>query len=185
MRRAWIRWVFVSVFVSVLVWVVALDQRDAVAQSLELTSADRLAQLYSSQLVFDGQGTPMVRIGLAEGLESIEFEPQGILKVLPQGPGGAVIELPAKQRYKIALQKGQAGTYTHHIILERFDGEVSAKEISEAKSDWQKRGVLAPETLELGSLFAISGEMFDTRQTLLVTPSQPRRCGRRTPAGRA
>jgi stage II sporulation protein D len=140
------------------------------AQTFELTSADRLAQLYSSQLVFDGHGIPLIRLGLAEGLRSLTITPQGALRVMPQGPGGPVIELPARQRYHIALTNGAAGTYQHALVLERVEGDASADALSALRDRWRERSVGETDWLDVGSVFALSGRMFDTRQFLLTTP---------------
>jgi len=140
---------------------------DLMAQATELTSADRLALLYTSQLDFDEDGEPLVKVGIVDGLQEVSFVPQGALTVLPTGPGGPELELPAKKTYTVKLSQGAPGSYRHFIVLGRVspdDGEL----LLATRGRWDELGVIN-EVLEIGSLFAISGTMFDSRESLLVT----------------
>ncbi len=139
------------------------------AQTTELTAADRLALLYSRQLSFSDTGEPVVRIGIVDGLDEVRFTAAAPIKVLPAGPGGPVIEMPAAQDYVVQLRDGRAGTYKYYLVLERFT-PAEGEALAAAESLWRQRGIEATK-LELGALFAISGAVFDNRESLLV--SQP------------
>ncbi len=140
----------------------------AAAQTSELTSADRLALLYTSQLIFDDSGEPVVKVGIADGLDTLSFKPNKAIRVLPIGPGGPEIELPGGTTYTVAISDGHPGVYRHHVVLDRFrPDENDALEVAQTK--WIAASV-SFEPIEIGSLFAIAGTMFDSRETLLVTP---------------
>lgn len=138
------------------------------AQTRELTAADRLALLYTSQLVFDDSGEPFVKIGIADGLERMTFTPQARVRVLPSGPGGAELELPAGVPYTVTLRNGQPGAYRHYVVLGRaHPGEREA--LAQTRAQWAEHAEVELATIELGSLFAIAGTMFDNREVLLVS----------------
>ncbi|MDX9721277.1 MAG: SpoIID/LytB domain-containing protein [Myxococcota bacterium] len=143
------------------------------AQTSELTSADRLALLYSPQLVFDDSGEPIVKVGIADGLDQISFTPQAPITVLPSGPNGAQIELPGKRSYRIQLSQGQAGVYQYRVLLERFLPQEN-EPLEAATKRWQDLGVQV-ESLSQGSLFAIAGRLFDNRETLLLSAPMDKR----------
>lgn len=142
------------------------------AQTSELTSADRLALLYSSQMQFDPLGEPIVKVGIDDGLDQLTFDAKKSITVLPTGPTGPSIELP-RGRYTVAIDKGVPGAYAYHVVLDRFSPSENPA-LHDAEAHWHELG-LSTQLIELGSLFAIAGEMFDTRQTLLVTEPWPAR----------
>ena len=159
-----------KVFFRVLLMLVFIfASTPAMAQMNELTSADRLALLYSSQLVFNLDGVPSVRVGLARGLDEVTFTAKGPIKVMPLGPQGPELTLPAGTKYTIGISEGRGGAYRHHVVLERLDSGEGVDEKS-AMATWKSRGIEA-DVVSVGSIFAIAGQVFDTRQILLVTGS--------------
>lgn len=138
------------------------------AQGSELSTADRIAMLYAPQLNFTRDGDPLIRLGLMEGSDRVEFTPSERIRVMPQGAGGPQIELPANVTYTVEMSNGQAGEYRHWVAVDRLSVEQRSR-VSEVVEQWEERG-FSPETFEVGGLFAVRGQVFDSR-TIIVAVS--------------
>lgn len=134
-------------------------------QGLELSTADRMAMLYAPQLSFTRDGDPLIRLGILEGRDEVRFTPSERIRVLPQGAGGPEIELPGGQEYRVTMANGQAGSYRHWVVVDRLSMEQRGS-LQEIRDLWSERGY-EPETFEVGGLFAVRGQVFDSR-TILV-----------------
>lgn len=141
------------------------------AQAPEFSRADRLAILYTPQLTFASTGEPLIKIGLVEGVDRIEFSADTAVTVLPLGETGPHIEVPAGLDLRVTIEDGEPGAYRHRVVV----GELSPAQRGgiDAEIDaWRGRGFDAA-TVEVGSLFAIAGQRFDTRRTLITVPGGP------------
>lgn len=154
-----------DVRLGVLVCALAILPGTATAQTRELTSTDRLAMLYAPQLNFTRDGDPMVRVGVVEGRDEVQFTPDRTIRVLPIGEGGPEIELPGKVTYTVRASKPKAGKYKHLVIVDSIS-VADRKRVANAERVWTKRGYI-PETVEVGGLFAVAGEVFDSRAILV------------------
>lgn len=54
-------------------------------QSTEMSTADRLRLLYSTQLNFTPEGDPLIRLGLLEDADKIQLTPSEPVRILPSG----------------------------------------------------------------------------------------------------
>ena len=136
------------------------------AQRHDLSTADRLRMLYTTQLTFTPEGDPMVRLGLLEGEDELVFTPSETIRVLPAGDSGPVIELPGKHTYRASISQGKPGTYRYWVIVGRLP--VSQRErAEEVKKSWLARGQV-PSSFEVGGLFAVKGKVFDSRVILFA-----------------
>jgi SpoIID/LytB domain protein len=151
-----------TALVGLILVVVALP---ASAQQRELTAADRLAILYTPQLNFTPEGDPIIRVGILEGKNKVEFTPTESIRVLPQGEGGAEVVLPGKKTYTVEMSDQKAGTYKHWVVVDGLSVR-QRKKVPAVTTEWTKRGYL-PETFEVGGLFGIRGKVFDSRQILV------------------
>lgn len=158
-RTLW-RWV-------ALVLVAQLWSLSAVfGQGVELSRADRLAILYTPQLQFASGGEPLIKIGIVDGVESVRFSASTAIEILPIGPDGPSISLPANTTYTVRISDSEPGTYVHRVVV----AELTPSErgtLPEVRQQWGERGYVV-ETAEVGSIFAIAGRRFDTRKTLVV-----------------
>jgi SpoIID/LytB domain protein len=131
------------------------------AQQRELTASDRLAILYAPQLNFTTDGDPIIRVGIMEDRDQVEFTPSESIRVLPQGEGGPEIVLPGNEKYTVTIENGRAGEYKHWVVVDELT--MSQRErLSDVKRDWTRRGYI-PESFEVGGLFGIRGKVFDSR----------------------
>ncbi len=160
-----------SVCLLLSAWVaVCLAAPDLEAQQRELTPEDRLARLYAPQLDFTTAGDPMVRVGLDEGRESVTFEPTRRIRVMPRGEEGPQVVLPADHSYTVEIDRGEAGSYRHWVIVEELT-MANRDRKSNVLEEWRGRGY-APKTFQVGGLFGIRGKVFDSRRMLIgVSPT--------------
>ena len=135
------------------------------AFAVDLTTADRMAMLYSPQLQFSVAGDPMIKIGLIEGQDEISFTPSTAMRVLPLGDGGPEIELPGGVEYRVSLDEGHRGEYRYWAVVARFLPR-EREQLARFREVWTTLGY-ATETFRLGSLFSVGGQTFDNRETLL------------------
>ncbi len=152
---------FTLIFLTLLV----LASSHAYGQTRELTASDRLALLYAPQLNFSRQGDPIIRVGIVEGRKSVQFTPTLPIRVLPAGEGGAEIELPAKKTYTVRARRSKPGKYKYMVVVSRLPVAERSK-VEKIKSTWLKRGYI-PEVEEVGGLFAVKGQVFDSRTILI------------------
>lgn len=146
---------------AVVVCLTALAQ-PAKAQQTELTTADRLAILYAPQLDFTERGDPMIRVGLLEGRDAIHFTPSNAIRVMPRGSEGAEVVLPADHRYTVRVTDSEAGAYEHWVVVDSLS--MSQRDRVDAiKQEWVGRNY-QPRTFQVGGLFGIGGEVFDSRK---------------------
>lgn len=149
------------------------------AQQAELSTADRLRMLYTTQLTFTVGGDPVIRLGLMEGVTSMEFTPSEPIRVLPNGERGAVVELPADKTYRVSVSDPSPGRYKHWVVVERLPVAQRQRQ-AEIQKTWLARGY-AVEPFEVGGLFAVKGKVFDSRVILLaVSGSEDRAAAART-----
>ncbi len=139
--------------------------RPSPAQQRELTTSDRLAILYAPQLDFTENGDPFVRVGLMEGRQSIEFTPSRPIRVMPRGDEGAEIVLPADRTYRVDIRNGEAGGYRHWVVVEELPVK-QRRTVDGIESRWTERG-FKPNTFQVGGLFGIKGQVFDSRAILV------------------
>ncbi|MBA2664824.1 MAG: SpoIID/LytB domain-containing protein [Bradymonadaceae bacterium] len=137
----------------------------ASAQGREMSTADRVAMLYAPQLNFTRDGDPLIRLGILEGRDSVEFTPTQPIRVMPHGEGGAEIHLPANTTYTVSITDSRAGEYKHWVVVDRVSVDKRAR-VDDVNRQWTQRGYI-PESFEVGGLFAVHGQLFDSRVILV------------------
>lgn len=133
---------------------------------VELSRADRLAILYTPQLQFASSGEPLIKIGIAEGIESIRFSADTPVTILPLGDGGSEIRVPEDNTFTVAVEDGVAGTYTYSVVVAELTPD-QRDSVRPLRYEWEARGYTV-RTRQVGSIFAVTGQRFDTRKTLLT-----------------
>lgn len=137
----------------------------AYAQGQNLSTADRIAMLYAPQLNFTRQGDPLIRLGLLEGRDEVEFTPSEPIRLMPQGPGGPEVELPGQVTYTVEIEAGEAGEYKHWVTVDRIPFDQRHR-VDDVRQEWKERGH-EPETFEVGGYFAVRGQVFDSRAIIV------------------
>ena len=136
------------------------------AQGISLTREDRLAVLYAPQLLFTTTGEPLIKIGITDQEERIEFSANTPIVVLPIGHGGPEIEFPAETPFTMTIQNGQEGSYSYGVVVAEF-GPLEQTQATTTRNNWRSQYENA-RALQLGSIFAVEGRQFDTRRILIV-----------------
>ncbi len=154
------------IYSTLLALTTAMVATVALAQGVELSRADRLAILYTPRLGFATSGEPLIKIGLVENVDRIEFEASTPVTVLPLGEGGPEVIVPADTRYTVTMSEGQAGTYTWAVVVAELT-PAQRGELNGLRELWAERG-LDVTTAEVGATFAVSGQQFNTRRTLVL-----------------
>lgn len=145
--------------------VLAMPMAESTAQQQRISTADRIAMLYAPQLNFTRDGDPLIRLGILEGREEVEFTPSEPIRIMPQGPQGPEVELPGDVTYTVTMNDGTAGDYKHWVTVDRLAMDQRDR-TDEVKSDWEERGY-EPRTFEVGGHFAVHGQVFDSRTILI------------------
>ncbi len=159
--------------IILLIVLVAAATLPLVASPREMTTADRLAILYSPQFNFTREGEPLIHVGVLDGVSSVEFSSDGPLKVLPLGDDGPELLVDGRRKLTMEIEDGQAGRYRHWVVVERVPYGQRAQ-MERAVDGWVQRGyLLTPH--EVGGLFAVGGRRFDSRVVLLGVGGFPER----------
>ena len=154
-----------TAFLVAISLLVGLFAREASAQQTELTTADRLAILYTPQLDFTRRGDPMIRVGLLEGRDTVHFTPSEPIRVMPRGEEGPEIVLPGGHRYSVEISDSNPGSYEHYVVVQELTMNQRDR-VDAIKKEWTQRGYL-PRTFQVGGLFGIRGKVFDSRVILV------------------
>ena len=135
----------------------------------QMTRKDRLAVLYSNQVIFDRKGEPLVSIRVTEGQETVRFSSKKPLTLLPSADDGARIRAPASARFVVTVEESKLGTVRHWVVAERLPaGELSRAAV--VRKRWQDAGHEV-KIFEGGALIGIAGRTLDTRSlTVAIDP---------------
>ncbi|MFN3202374.1 MAG: SpoIID/LytB domain-containing protein [Bradymonadia bacterium] len=145
------------------------DPRTAAGQ--EMLRRDRLALLYSNQVIFDRAGQPLVSVRVMEQREPITFSGPGRLTLLPGADSGSRVKSPPKARWTVRVEEAEAGEAQHWVVVERFPaGQMSAALGS--RQIWADKGHEV-RILESGALLGLAGRTLDTRAFNVVIDPQP------------
>ncbi len=121
---------------------------------------DLLKTLYQKRFTLDPAGAPLVLIGLAQGLDSIEIaSPEGV-DLLPNGASGVRISGP--KAVKITRTAGTPGRVQYHLALEAVP-LADADLIAKTRARLAPRGVVQKEQ---GYVISMGPRMLDTRRAL-------------------
>lgn len=138
----------------------------------ETSSGDKLRILYASRVNFADDGDPLVTVGIMGGQRSVTLSAPGGLVAMPDGDGGA--EVRAGERWTVTLEGGAPAEVREWTVVDRIAAADDAA-AEAAVTRWRGRGLKA-RTFESGSLFAVAGDVMDSRMLLVaVDPVSPGR----------
>ena len=139
-----------------------------VAGAYDMTRRDRMAILYSNQVVFDKRGEPLVSVRITEGQDTVQFSSSGRLVLMPGGDEGSQVFSPAKTEWTVRLEQGKPGQSEWWVAAER----VSASDVSVVaarRQAWTNKGFKV-RIFEAGALLGLSGKNPDTSITIGIEP---------------
>jgi SpoIID/LytB domain protein len=144
----------------------ALSVCIAAAAADELSGADKLRVVYSNQFAWTRDGLPIVTVRVMEHRSEVTIASAGV-RLQPDGEGGAEIQGGAS--WTVRLRDARPGKLRWHVVVARLPPASEA--LKSELGRWRDRG-LPPRSFEVGALFAIKGEVLDSRRALVtVAPS--------------
>jgi peptidoglycan hydrolase-like amidase len=142
---------------------VAVLATAAGARGDELSGADKLRVVYSNQFAWTRDGLPLVTVRIAEGRDEVAVSAPGG-RLLPDGEGGAEVRGGASWTVRIVGGHGAPARVRWHVVVARLAaGESPVEELAR----WRARG-FQPRSFETGALFAVRGEVLDSRRVLVA-----------------
>jgi len=145
----------------------------------ETSTGDKLRILYTSRVTFTDDGDPLVTIEVMGGQRRAILSAPGGLVAMPDGDGGA--EVRAGTRWTVALQGGAPAELRDWTVVERLAPD-REQDLEAALARWKKRGHEA-RSFEVGSLFAVDGDVMDGRSVLVaIDPVAPAKSAARARA---
>jgi SpoIID/LytB domain protein len=138
----------------------------SLARADELSGADKLRVVYSSQFSWTRDGLPIVTVRVLEHRPEVTIIGTGA-HLFPDGEGGA--EVRGGARWSVRVVDGKPGRVAWHVVVARY--LPSQNEPLQAElSRWRGRGQ-TPRTFEVGALFAVKGQVIDSRKVLITVGS--------------
>lgn len=138
-----------------------------------MSHRDRLAVLYSNQVVFDRNGEPLVSVRITEGQDQVTLASRGRLTLLPGGDDGARIRARAGTAWTVHLEDARPGEVRYWTIVENLSAS-DLDAAADARRRWTERGHLV-KLHESGALIALAGQTLDTRRLHVGIDPRPTR----------
>jgi SpoIID/LytB domain protein len=154
-------------------WLLALLATSAAAD--ELSGADKLRVVYSTQFAWTRDGLPLVTVRVAEKQTQVTIS--GNLRVLPDGEGGASVA--GGHRWTVRVDGAKPGKVRWHVVVARLPPDGDAVQAS--MKTWRERG-FSPQRFEVGTVFAVRGAVFDSRRVLVTVAPHDDEAGARAAA---
>lgn len=140
------------------------------ARAADMLLRDRLAILYSNQVIFDRTGEPLVSVRVGHGRDQFEFTSGGRLTLMPGGDGRGRVRAPASARWTVTVHNARPGRVRHWVAVARLPAADLAR-VAAARKAWTERGHEV-QLFESGALIALAGRTLDTRRVAIaVDPS--------------
>jgi stage II sporulation protein D len=136
------------------------------ARADELSGADKLRLVYSNQLAWTQDNLPLVTVRVMEGRDQVVVGGSA-LRLLPDGEGGA--EMRSGASWTVRVQGGKPAKVKWHVVVARL--KPGDDKLQDELKTWRDRGE-KPRTFETGALFAIKGEVLDSRRVLVTVSPQ-------------
>ncbi|MBK9031333.1 MAG: SpoIID/LytB domain-containing protein [Myxococcales bacterium] len=136
------------------------------ARADETSTTDKLRILYSSRFTFTDDGLPLVTVEIVGGRDQITLSAPGGLTVVPDGAGGAAATVAGATTWTVRAADTAPAEIREWTVVERL-GPDDATGVAAATAAWQPRGYDA-RAFELGTLFAVDGEVIDTREVVVA-----------------
>ncbi|HVK73657.1 MAG TPA: SpoIID/LytB domain-containing protein [Kofleriaceae bacterium] len=142
------------------------------ARADETSTADKLRILYSSRFTFTDDGLPLITVEIMSGQREVKLSAPGGVVVLPDGEGGSVTSVAGATTITVRAEQAVPAEIREWTVVERLAPDDGAG-VAAATERWRGRG-FEPHGFEVGTLFAVDGEVIDTREHLIaVDPVAP------------
>ena len=150
----------------------ALAVAPSAARADETSTTDKLRILYSSRFTFTDDGLPLITVEIMSGQREVRLSAPGGLAVLPDGDGGSATVVDGGRTWTVRATDVTPAEIREWTVVERLAPDDSTG-AADAIATWRGRG-FEPHAFEVGTLFAVDGEVIDTRETLIaIDPVRP------------
>lgn len=143
----------------------------APAEAFEMSRRDRLAVLYSNQVVFDRAGEPLVSVRITESQDTITLRSAGRFSLLPGGDDATRLTGRRGTTWEIRLEDAKAGVSRYWSVVERLPA-YDLGLLADARKRWSDQGHLV-KLLESGALIGLAGKTLDTRVVHVGVDARP------------
>ncbi len=133
------------------------------ARGDELSGADKLRVVYSNQFSWTRDGLPIVTVRVMEHRPEVTIV-VGDGRLLPDGEGGP--EVRGGARWTVRVLDGKPGKIVTHNVVASF-APAETEKLQAELAKWRAKGVRT-RTFETGALFAIKGQVLDSRRILVA-----------------
>ena len=133
------------------------------ARADELSGADKLRVVYSNQFSWTRDGLPIVTVRVMEHRPSVTLSSAG-MRVLPDGEGGP--EVRAGATWTVRILDGKPGRVVMHNVVASF-APSETDQLQAELARWRAKKVVT-RTFETGALFAVKGQVLDSRRILVA-----------------
>ena len=155
------RWWLPCGLLSTMLLVVALPGG---AHAGVLTSDDQVQLLYTNRFEFDRRGIPLIRVMVAQGRRRAALSCPSAMLVLPNGRAGAQIQ--GGRRWEVSVEHGKAARIRYWTVMASRVGADPVWMAARVKR--YRSNHLRVRAFQVGSVFAVSGNMVDNRKTLVA-----------------
>jgi stage II sporulation protein D len=140
----------------------------------ETSTADKLRILYSSRFTFTDDGLPLITVEIVERARQLTLSSPGGLTVLPDGDGGSSPPLvDGATTWTVRATDVTAPPRSASGRWSSGSAPTTPPASRTALATWHGHGY-EPRAFELGTLFAVDGEVIDTREVLIaIDPVDP------------
>ncbi|HVV84859.1 MAG TPA: SpoIID/LytB domain-containing protein [Kofleriaceae bacterium] len=150
----------------------ALVAAAAPARADETSTTDKLRILYSSRFTFTDDGLPLITVEIMSGQREVKLSAPGGLAVLPDGDGGSATVVDGGRTWTVRATDVTPAEIREWTVVDHL-GPDDATGAADAIATWHARG-FEPHAFEVGTLFAVDGEVIDSREVLIgVDPVAP------------
>jgi SpoIID/LytB domain protein len=125
---------------------------------------DPLDVLWGHRLVLGPGGAPLVSIRLMEGRPEIAFQAHGRARL--RARGGAALEVPAGERFRVTAEGALPAALAHHALLAEAP-HADRGRVEAARQLWTKRGARVVQRV-VGGVYGLGGRVVDNRRVLLL-----------------
>lgn len=141
----------------------------------ETSTADKLRILYSSRFTFTDDGLPLITVEIVGGRDQLTLSAPGGLTVIPDGAGGSATTVAGATTWTVRAADARPAEIREWTVVERL-GPDDPTGVADAQAAWKGRGY-DPHAFELGTLFAVDGEVIDTREVVVAIEPVARGAG--------
>src|SRR6185312_13170643 len=129
----------------------------------ELSGADKLRVVYSNQFSWTRDGLPIVTVRVMEHRPSVTLSAEG-MRVVPDGEGGP--EVKGGATWTVRIVDGKPGRVVTHNVVASF-APLDTEALQAELATWRAKKI-ATRTFETGALFAVKGQVLDSRKILVA-----------------